>query len=62
MPRPPGNQPQLQDPASSEGQNDDRPENHGEEQRYRQGQLTMQGQEVQLDALLVLQDEDKNHK
>jgi hypothetical protein len=60
MPRSPGNQAQLQDPTSSEGQDDDRPQNHGEQQCYGQRQVTMEGQEVQLDALQVLQDEDED--
>ena len=54
VPCPPGNQAQLQNPTSSEGKDDDRPKNHSEQQRYGQRQVTMEGQEVQLDALQVL--------
>src|SRR3984893_17704373 len=62
LPCPPGNQAQLQNPTSSEGKDDDSPKNHSEQQRYGQRQATMEGQEVQLDALQVLQDEDQDHQ
>jgi hypothetical protein len=62
VPCPPGNQAQLQNPTSSEGKDDDSPKNHSEQQRYGQRQVTVEGQEVQLDALQVLQDEDQDHE
>jgi hypothetical protein len=62
MPRPPGNQAKLQDAAPAEGQDDDRSQNYCEEQRDGQRQLTVEDQEVELDALQVLQDEDQDHR
>ncbi len=62
MPRLPSNQAQLQDPATSEGQHDNRAQNRREEQCDGQRQLTVQGQEVQLDALQVLKNEDEGHQ
>ena len=62
LPGSPGNQAQLEDPTSSEGQDNDRPQNHGEEQCYAERQATMEGQEVQLYALRILKDEDEDHQ
>ncbi len=59
-PRASGNHAELQDPTSPEGQDDDRAQNHCEQQCYGQRQLTMENQEVQLDALQVLEDEDED--
>jgi hypothetical protein len=51
--------PQLSGSAPP-GQVPPRPQNHGEQQCYGQRQVTMEGQEVQLDALQVLQDGDED--
>src|SRR2546430_17535581 len=59
IPRSPGNQAQLQDPTSSEGQDDDRPQNHGEQQCYGQRQGTIEGQEGHPAALPGLPDEEE---
>jgi hypothetical protein len=58
-PRSPGNQAELQDPATPEGQDDYRAQHHREEQCYGQRQPTTERQKVQLDALEILQDETR---
>jgi hypothetical protein len=60
-PGPSRHQAKLKNPASSECQNDNRPEDHREQQRYREGQMPMEEQEVHLYALEVLKDEDEDH-
>jgi hypothetical protein len=61
-PRSPGNQAELQDPTTPEGQDDYRAQNRREQQGYSQRQLTMERQKVQFDALQILQDEDEDHQ
>jgi hypothetical protein len=61
-PRSPGNQAELQDPTTPEGQDNYRAQNRREQQCYGQRQLTVEGQKVELDALEILQDEDEDHQ
>ena len=61
VPGPSRHEAQLKDPSGSECQYDNRPEDHREEQRYGQGQVALEDQEVHLHALEVLEDEDENH-
>jgi len=61
VPRPPCDQAKLKNPAGSEGQDDHRPEDHREQQRHREGQLSLHHKEVHLHVLEVLQDEDEDH-
>jgi hypothetical protein len=57
----PCHQAELKDPECPESQNDDRPQDHGEEQRYRKGKVTLKKEEVHFDGLEVLQNEDEDH-
>src|ERR1700736_574270 len=56
----PGNHAQLHDARPTECQDDGCPEDHGEQQRDGQWQMTVKDQEGQLDALQVLKDEDED--
>lgn len=51
---------ELKNPARSKCQNDNRPQNHREQQRNREGQVPVKEQEVNLHALEVLKDEDQD--
>jgi hypothetical protein len=51
----------LKNPASSECQNDNRPEDHREQERYGKGQMPMENHEVHLHALEVLKDKNEDH-
>ncbi len=61
MAGPPRDQTKLQNPACSECQNDNSPQSHREQKRYRKRQLPMEDQEVHLYALQVLKDKYKDH-
>jgi hypothetical protein len=61
VPGPSRHEAELKDPSGSECQYDNRTKDHREEQRYRQGQVALEDEEVHLDALEVLEDEDENH-
>jgi hypothetical protein len=53
-------QAKLENPAGSEGQDNHGSEDHGEQQRNRKRQVSMEADEVHLYALEVLQNEDEN--
>jgi hypothetical protein len=57
-----GNPAQLQDASSSQGQNNDRPKNHGEQQGNSQRQMTVEDQEGHLHGLLILKDENEDQQ
>jgi hypothetical protein len=60
-PSPHRHQTQLKNPAGSECEDDNRPQDHREQERHRERQVPMEEEEVHLDALEVLEDEDQDH-
>jgi hypothetical protein len=57
----PRHETKLKNPASSECENDNRPEDHREQERHGKGQMPMENQEVHLHALQVLKDKNEDH-
>ena len=61
MSRAPGHHSKLEDAGGAKSDDDDRSEDQGEQQCDREREIALEHQELNLDALLVLQDEDKDH-
>ncbi len=57
----PGSHSKLKDPSTPQCKNDDGTKNHGEQECNGQGQVAMEGKEIELHALRVLKDEDQDY-